>query len=97
MKACVNGALRGGRGLITCAASARLRRPLSDQMTAGEIEVMCQHLPKLELHAHLSGTVSESTLRDLCVANGSVCLPVSSPRALALGPRERERERERLR
>jgi adenosine deaminase len=31
---------------------------------------MCQHLPKLELHAHLSGTVRESTLRELCLASG---------------------------
>ena len=45
-------------------------RPLSDQLTDAEIALLCRHLPKLELHAHLSGSVLESTLRELCLASG---------------------------
>jgi len=51
-----------------------LGRPLSDQLTISEIELLCQHLPKLELHAHLSGSVLESTLRELCISSGQVMI-----------------------
>jgi adenosine deaminase len=44
--------------------------PLSDQLTDAEIALLCRHLPKLELHVHLSGAVLESTLQELCVASG---------------------------
>jgi hypothetical protein len=45
-------------------------KELNDQLTMAEIDLLCQHLPKVELHCHLSGSVLESTLRELCVANG---------------------------
>ena len=45
-------------------------KELNDQLTRAEIDLLCQHLPKIELHCHLSGSVLESTLRELCVANG---------------------------
>lgn len=48
--------------------------PLNMLMSRDEIEELCVAIPKVELHAHLSGTVLESTLRGLLVAQGGEVL-----------------------
>ena len=55
-------ALGAGRRAWDPALVRNVDKPLSEQLAAEELQVLCQHLPKLELHAHLSGSVLESTL-----------------------------------
>lgn len=46
------------------------RRPLVDILSHDELRSLCHNIPKIELHAHLSGTVKESTLNELGRAKG---------------------------
>ena len=63
-------ALGAGRRAWDPALVRHVDKPLTEQLAADEVQVLCQHLPKLELHAHLSGSVLESTLQELCVTAG---------------------------
>ena len=44
--------------------------PLCEQLSREELDAVCLALPKIELHAHLSGSVRESTLKELLLASG---------------------------
>lgn len=44
--------------------------PLKDILTSAEIEALSVAIPKVEMHAHLSGSIKESTLEELLVAQG---------------------------
>jgi hypothetical protein len=48
-------------------------RPLCEQLSREELDAVCLALPKVELHAHLSGSVRESTLKELLLASGGEC------------------------
>ncbi len=43
-------------------------KPLRDILSASELDSLCVTIPKVELHAHLSGTVREETLKQLLEA-----------------------------
>eukprot|EP00960_Hanusia_phi_P002176 62568-Hanusia_phi.AAC.3 len=46
------------------------RKPLCDILSREDLRMLCHNMPKIELHAHLSGTVKESTLGELGRAKG---------------------------
>jgi hypothetical protein len=46
--------------------------PLKDILTSAQIEALSVAVPKVELHAHLSGSIRESTLEELLVAQGGL-------------------------
>ena len=48
------------------------KKPLSQQLSSADLDELCSALPKVELHAHMSGTVKESTLKQLLVASGGM-------------------------
>jgi hypothetical protein len=43
-------------------------KPLRDILSPNELDALCVAIPKVELHAHLSGTVREETLKQLLEA-----------------------------
>ena len=49
-----------------------VNKPLKSFLKEEELESLCLSLPKIELHAHLSGSVRESTLKELLVASGGL-------------------------
>ena len=46
--------------------------PLKNILTSAQIEALSVAVPKVELHAHLSGSIRESTLEELLVAQGGL-------------------------